>query len=373
MNIAVNTRILLKHRMEGVCRYTHEVLSRMVATHPNDHFYFFFDRPYDESFVYGPNVTPIVIGPQARHPVLWYIWFELMIPRVLKKYDIDVFLSTDTYLSLKTSVPTVLISHDIAYKHYPEHIPYTTLRYYQKYFPKFHHRAKRIVAVSNATKLDIVKTYKLDPNKIVVGYNSSPVHFEPLEEDAIQAFRDDHTEGKPYFIYVGAIHPRKNVVTIVKAFDSFKKKTNNDYKLIIIGRNAWKNNRFVNALKKAKYRSDIIWQQDFVEDVSPYIASSYALIYVSLFEGFGIPILEAMECDIPVICSNISSMPEVAGKAALLVNPHNTHEIVSSMKYILDTNKRQELIELGKVQREKFSWDDTAQIVYDQLLLALKD
>lgn len=373
MNIGVNTRILLKNRMEGVCRYTHETLSRMVAAHPEDKFFFFFDRPYDESFVYADNVTAIVAGPQARHPFLWYLWFERTIPKLLKKYEIDVFLSPDTYLSLSTKVPTVLVSHDIAYAHYPEHIPYLTRKYYQKYFPQFHHRAKRIVAVSNATKKDIVKTYKLDPEKIEIGYNAAPPHFKPLSKKEIGSFRDTHTEGKPYFIYVGAVHPRKNVHTIIKSFDIFKKNTSSDYKLVIIGRNAWKNNNFQQTLKKSKYRSDIICLQDFIEDVSPYIASSYALIYISLFEGFGIPILEAMKCDIPVICSNVSSMPEVAGNAALLVNPHNTHEVSATMTYLLNEHVRSELIELGRVQREKFSWNRTAEIIYDQLYLALKD
>ena len=372
MNIGVNTRVLLSHRMEGVSRYIYETLRRMVVAHPEDQFFFFFDRPFDPQFVFGPNVTAITAGPQARHPFLWYLWFEHTMPRLLKKHNIDVFLSPDTYMSLKTTVPTVLISHDIAYAHYPEHIPYLHRRYYQKYFPKFHEAANRIVAVSNATKKDIVKTFKLDPTKVVVGHNSAPDYFYPFDDNQIKQVRDQYTDGKPYFVYVGAVHPRKNVKKIVQGFDQFKRRSGSDFKLMIVGRDAWNNMGFNRAMKKARYAKDIIWNKEYVEDIVPFVAASHALVYVSMFEGFGIPILEAMHCDVPVICSNLSSMPEVAGNAALLVNPHNAEDIASSMEYILLDDIRNQLISQGKIQREKFSWDRTAEIIHDQLHIAMK-
>ncbi len=372
MRIAINTRVLLKGRMEGVCRYIHETVQCMVKAHPEDHFYFIFDRPYGDSFIYSDNVTPIVIGPPTRDPILWYAWFEYALPRVLKKYDIDVLLSPDNYLSLKTLVPTVLVSHDIAYAHYPEHLPRRVLRYYRKYFPRFHRKAKRIVAVSEATRKDIITQYNLDPTKVVVGHNSAPTKFKPLSETRQQEIRNDISDGRPYFIYVGAVHPRKNVVRIVRAFNRFKDITGSDFKLLIIGRDAWKNQEFDRELVRSKYRNDIIWKRGYAPEVHEYVAAAFALIYVSLFEGFGIPILEAMHCDVPVICSNVSSMPEVAGDAALLTSPYNAEEIAGSMRYILDDGIRQELIKKAKIQRSKFSWQRTADIIHEQLFLALK-
>lgn len=165
MNIGVNTRVLLKGRMEGVARYIYETLSRMVKDHPEDHFFFFFDRPFDPTFVFGDNVTPVVLFPQARHPILWYIYFEWSITRALEKYKIDVFLSPDNSLSLRTKVPTVLVTHDIAYAHFPDHLPKGVLRYCQKYIPKFNRRAEQIIAVSNATKQDLISTFDIDKIK----------------------------------------------------------------------------------------------------------------------------------------------------------------------------------------------------------------
>ena len=129
MKIAVNARMLLKGRMEGICRYIHETTRRMVKNHPEDEFIFLFDRPFHPSFIYGPNVTPVVVSPPTRDPILWKIWFDYSIPRILKKYKVDLFLSGDTYASLRVDVPTIIVSHDIAYHHYPEHLPKKAMIY----------------------------------------------------------------------------------------------------------------------------------------------------------------------------------------------------------------------------------------------------
>lgn len=370
MRIAVNTRFLVKDGLEGVGRYTHESLRRLVLEHPDDSFYFFFDREYDPSFVYASNVIPIVMGPPARHPVLWFLWFEFSVPYLLKKHKIDVFLSMDTYASLGTKTPTVLISHDIAYAHYPEHIPWTTRKYYQYFFPKFHKLAKRIVTVSQATKKDIIQTYGLNNANITVGYNSVPNKFEPILEVEKEAIREQYTSGKPFFIYVGAVHPRKNIVRLIQAFDIYKAKSSRDYKLLIVGRKAWKNNDLEKVYQGLAYRSDIIFTDTFVPDVSKILASSEGLAYVSLFEGFGIPLLEAMHTEVPLLTSNTSSMPEVAGDAAILVNPKNIEDIADGFLQLEDPIVVRNLIAKGKVQREKFSWDTTAQVIYQAILEA---
>ena len=241
MRIAVNARELLKGRMEGIGRYIFETTRRMVLDHPEDEFFFFFDRAYDPSFIFAENVTPIVVHPQARHPILWYLWFEWGVPYYLRKLDIDVFYSGDTYASMKTDVPTLIVCHDIAYKHYPDHLRTSHRKYYQNNFPKFHKKANHIVAVSNFTKEDIVETYQVSPDKVTIGYNATPKGFAPKSEEQKQSIREELTEGHPYFMYVGSLHPRKNVVNLIKAFDLFKKTNKTDHKLVLVGRMAWKN------------------------------------------------------------------------------------------------------------------------------------
>lgn len=374
MRIAVNTRVLLSTRMEGVCRYIHETLKRMVLAHPEDEFFFFFDRPYDEQFIYASNVTPVVISPQARHPVLHYIWFEISIPRALKKYSIDVFYSGDTYMSLSTDVPTVLVCHDIAYAHYPQHLPWLTRKYYQYFFPRFHERADKVLTVSQATKDDIVARYSLDADQIQVAHNAVKEGMQPLSSIARQKVKDKYTTSKDYFIYVGAVHPRKNVASIIRAFDAFKENTQSDMKLVLIARLAWNAQEFLDTLATAKFKNDIIHLKEiYNEEVNALTASAFAMVYVSFFEGFGLPILEAMHCDVPVITSRVSSMPEVAGDAALLVDPHNISEISMAMTSLYnDPTLRTHLIQKAQQQRQKFDWKRTAAITHNAIK-ALKD
>ena len=122
IKIAVNARFLIPNKLEGIGRVTHEVLRRMVHNHPDDEFIFFFDRPYDAEFIYGKNVTPVVLFPPARHPILFVWWFEWAVARALRKYQPDIFVSTDGYLTLDTKVKTLLVIHDIAFVHFPEYV-----------------------------------------------------------------------------------------------------------------------------------------------------------------------------------------------------------------------------------------------------------
>ena len=369
MKIAVNARELLKGRMEGIGRYIFETTRRMVLDHPEDEFYFFFDRAYDPSFIFADNVKPIVVHPQSRHPILWYLWFEWGVPYYLKKYNIDVFYSGDTYASMKTSVPTLIVCHDIAYKHYPDHIRKSHKNYYQTNFPKFHKKADHIVAVSNFTKQDIVATYGIESQKVTIGYNATPGGFSPLDEDQKNDIKSGLSDGKPYFIYVGSLHPRKNVVNLIKAFDIFKKEHGTDHKLVLVGRMAWKNEELKKTYETTVHRDDIIFTGHITNKQLPkYLAAAEALTYVSVFEGFGIPILEGMSSGTPVITSNVSSMPEVAGDAALLIDPHDPTSIANGMHEIVSNSQlRQDLITKGFARAKEFSWKKTASHIYQQL------
>jgi glycosyltransferase involved in cell wall biosynthesis len=373
LKIAINTRFLLKNKLEGIGRVTYEIVKRLVEQHPEDEFIFFFDRPFDKSFLFGKNVISVVLNPPARHPFLWYWWFEKSIPAALLKYKVDVFLSTDNYLSLNTKVKTVMITHDLAHLYYPHEIPLLVRKFYSYYVPKYLRRADRIIAVSEFTKNDILKHFKIDENKIAVARNACTKIFKPVEEDIKKEVRKKYADNQEYFFYIGSIHPRKNIRRLILAFDQFKEKTKSSIKLLLGGRIAWQTDSIKAAFENAKHKSDISLLGYLNEEELPLIlAAAKALTYVSLFEGFGLPILEAMHCDTPVITSNVTSMPEVAGEAALLVNPKAIDEIAKAMEEIQDKVLAQRLIDAGRAQREKFSWDNSAEIVYQSLVKAAK-
>jgi glycosyltransferase involved in cell wall biosynthesis len=375
MRIAINTRFLLKDKLEGIGWYTYQVCRRLVEQHPEHTFIFLFDRPFEDEFIFGKNVIPVVLSPPARHPVLFTIWFEWSVVHALKKYRADVFLSPDNFCSLRTKVPTVLVVHDLSFLYFPEQVSRTNLAYYRYFTPRFLQKAKQIVSVSKATQLDIEKYYPTLNAPIHISGNGCRDVFRPLSEIEEVEVKRKYTDGKDYFFYVGAVHPRKNVHRLMEAFSAFKKATKSEVQLVIAGRFAWQTGVVKEAFEQSDYQEDIHFLGYVAdEDLPRLLGAALALTYVSLFEGFGVPLLEAMYAEVPVITSTISSMPEVVGEAGLLVDPIDSTSIQNALIQIHeDEQLQQELIEKGKVQREQYSWERASEVVYQAVLEAVLD
>lgn len=373
MIIAVNTRFLIANKLEGIGWFTFENMKRITRAHPEHEFHFFFDRPYNNEFIFSNNITPHIIQPPARHPLLWYWWFEYSVPKRLKAIKADLFVSTDGFLSLSTPVKQHLVVHDLAYLHYPEHITKSALKYYSYYMPKYVHRASRIATVSNFSKQDIHQAFNYPLDKIDVVCNGAHEFFKPLSEAEKQTVRQRYANGSPFFMYAGAIHPRKNVETLFLAFDKLKKEHNVPHKLIIAGRFAWKTSEVRQVFEQLTHKQDIIFTGHLGRnELARLTAASYAMVYVSLFEGFGIPLVEAMQCGIPCITSNVSSMPEVCGDAGILIRePKNSNEVAQAMWSLIDNKQLyQSLCEKAPAQSAKFSWDKSASAFWQSILEA---
>ena len=374
MKIAVNTRLLLKNRLEGIGWVAYETLRRMVKDHPDVEFYFIFDREPDPMFIFGDNVKPIVLFPQARHPFLFIWFFEFSVTKALRKIKPDLFFSPDGYLSLRSDVPQVTQFHDLNFEHFPKDMPKIHLWHYKKYFPKFARKAKRIVTVSEFSKQDIVDCYGVDPQKIDVAYNGVNEIFKPLPETEIMEIRGKYSGGFPYFMFVGSLHPRKNLARLFSAFDRFKSYNRNDVKLVIVGEKRWWTEPIQRAYDAMSCKDDVVFVGRLsAEDLHRVTAAALASVYVSYFEGFGIPILEAFKCDTPVITSNVTSMPEVAKDAALLVDPFNEDSIAKAMIKVLDDKVRERLIEKGRERAKDFSWDKAADDIWNSLIKAINE
>lgn len=365
MKIAVNTRLLLKDKLEGIGWVAYETLSRIVKAHPDDEFYFLFDRKPDPKFIFAENVKPLVLFPQARHPFLYIIYFEISVRRALRKIKPDVFLSTDAYLSLGSKTPQIAVFHDINFEHFPQDFPRLALWHYKKFFPKFARKAKKIITVSEFSKQDIIEKYGVEPDKINVVYNGANEGFKPLPEEEKSIIRNQYTAGNQYFMFVGSLHPRKNLARLFPAFDMFKERTGSDVKLLIVGEKRWWTEPIQKAYEAMRHKDDVVFVGHLqMSELHRVTAAALASVYVSYFEGFGIPIVEAYKCDVPVITSNVTSMPEVAGDAALLVDPFDIESIASALELVMDENVRNSLIEKGRIRRNDFSWDKAAEQWY---------
>jgi glycosyltransferase involved in cell wall biosynthesis len=374
MNIAVNTRLLIQNKLEGIGWFTYESLKRITTQHPEHQFFFIFDREYDPEFLFSDNITPIIQYPQARHPILYYAWFEMVIPKLLERIKPDLFLSPDGFLSLKTPVRSLAVFHDLNFEHYPQDIPYWTRRYYRKYFPKYAAKAVRIATVSEFSKADIVKQYNVSPEKIDVVYDGANDAYHPLSKEEKKKIRKEYSNGLPYFIFIGSLHPRKNLVNLFRAFDLFKKSNPSDVKLLIVGAKKWWTRDIDLAFNRMIFSDDVIFTGRLdVNELAGVLGSAIALTYVSYFEGFGIPIVEAFRCDVPVITSNVTSMPEVAGNAAILVDPFDPESIAEALyKAYQYESIREELVIHGRRRKDMFSWQQTADRLWQSIEKAAK-
>ncbi|MCF6364937.1 MAG: glycosyltransferase family 4 protein [Bacteroidales bacterium] len=374
MKIAVNTRLLIENKLDGIGWFTYETLKRITKSHPEHEFFFLFDRKYSDKFIFSDNVTPIVINPPARHPVLWYFWFEFSVKKILKKIKADLFISPDGYLSLSSTVRQISVIHDINFVHRPQDLPFLTRKYYNYFFPKFAKKAYKIATVSEYSKQDIIRQYNIPNNKIKVVYNGCNEMYAPVSEDIKQKTKQKYSDGKNYFIFIGTLHPRKNIARLFKAFEKFKSETDSDFKLVIVGTKMFMTKDIEQAFADSNFKNDIIFTGRLSpEELHNVLASAFAMTFVSLFEGFGIPLIEAMNCNVPIISSNTTSLPEVAGSSAIFVNPFKVDEIKDAMKKITENEDlRNNLVDKGRKRKEVFSWDKAAEKLWEVIIESTK-
>ena len=359
MIIGVNTRFLLTSKMEGFGWFTYETMKRITRNHPEHTFIFFFDRPFDKKFIFSENIIPVVVPPPTRHPKLILFWFDYSIPYYLKKYKCEAFISPDGFLSKRTKLPQLAVMHDLNFEHNPGDFPKNILKLYKDNFPKYAKIAARICTVSAYSKNDICTTYRIDENKVDIAYNGVSDFFKPLEETQKIAVRQKYTVGKPYILFVGALHKRKNLHRLFEAFELVKRKKLSEHQLLIVGENLF-------SSQKIKPSNEIINEVKFtghvdLMDLAKITAAADLMAFVSYFEGFGIPLVEAMKSGTPVLAGNKTSLPEIGGDAVYYCDPLSVQDIAAKLEVLISNPElRMELSAKGILQATKYSWDNTA-------------
>lgn len=358
--LAVNTRLLQKNKLEGIGRFAYENLKRMVKDNPEIEFHFLFDRKYDSEFIFGDNVVPHVIGIPTRHIFLQVLWFHWTLPKFLKKIKADAFFSPEGANIPKGKTPSFITQHDLGFIHRPNDLPSLAKWYYRRFFPKYSQDAERIFTVSNFSKEDLIREFKIDKDKITVCYNGNE-HLVKSES------KKDFS--RPYFLYVGSLHQRKNIIHTLKSFELFKGKYKTDHQLVIVGKKMFNDTESEKYLQEMKYSSDIVFT-GYVDDMtlSSFYSEATALINLSYFEGFGIPIIEAYINKIPAVVSNRSCFPEIAGPGALFSEPEDL-ELIASHLYDLamNTELRERLGKQGYEHAKSFKWEDSAKTIIQEI------
>ena len=361
--IGINARNILPKKMEGFGHYSFEITKRICESHAEHEFVLFFDRKVDSSLKFPANVKTVVLFPPTRHPFLWVLWFDFSLPLALRKHKIDLFWSPDGFCSLVSSVPQISTIHDINFEHYPKDMPWLVQKYFRFFFPKFAKKAKHILTVSNYSKADISKTYSIAEQKISVVYNAPNSLYKPLSEQEKLEVKKEFSFDSNYFLFVGSIHPRKNIQRLIEGF-ALAKKDLNDLKLVIVGGVMWKD-KFLTVPKEIE--KDVIFLGHLsLENLTKVTACAFALTYVPYFEGFGIPLVEAMKCGVPILAADATCLPEVAGDAAIYCDVFDINSISKGMiELFRNKNLREELSQNGLIRSQEFSWDYSAEKVWD--------
>jgi len=299
-----------------------------------------------------PPPTPLVRVPVALE-------FELR----LRPVDI---LHVQFTAPLFCPVPVLATIHDLAFEHMPETFTRRgslQLKFTVRWTAR---RAARIATVSEYSRQDLLKTYKLPPEKVVVTHNGIGSNFSPEPASAVegQNLRQRFEIERDFILVVGSLQPRKNLVRLIRAYSELRKRLPDfKYQLVIVGRKLWLANEVFAEVNKQEWGRDVIvtgYVAD--EDLPAFYRSASAFVYPSLFEGFGIPPLEAMACGTPVVTSNTSSLPEVAGDAALLIDPYDEQELANALlRIVKDEPLRARLRERGLAQSKKFTWRNAAE------------
>ena len=362
MRIAVNTRLLLPDKLEGIGWFTHETMRRIVKAHPEHEFLFLFDRKHDPRFIYADNVTPVVMWPPTRHPLLYRLWFDLLLPRKLKKLKADAFISPDGFLPLYSNVPSLAVIHDLNFEHYPDDLPKAYSDYYRSYFPRFARHATRIATVSEYSRRDIAERYGIGDAHIDVVHNGISDSYGPLADTEKEAAKAAFAEGSPYFICVGSLHPRKNIARLLLAFDTFVTDHPCEARLVIVGERFWWDQRMEDAWKRMKHQDRVHFTGRLGQDrLRLAMGGAHALAFISYFEGFGIPVAEAMRCGVPVVAADATSLPEIAGDAAHYCDPFSVADITRVLYDVwFDPVLCEQLRKAGLKRAQRYSWDNAA-------------
>ncbi len=314
---------------------------------------------------------PDMAGVETRVIAWPRLWTHMRLAAELRQNPPSVLFVPAHVLPVYCPVPAIVTVHDLGYLHYPETHPAFDRRYLHWTTHRHCRVAQHILADSQATKQDLIEHYHANPNRISVVHLGRDETLTPVKDPTrIAAVKQKYGVGGDYLLYLGTLHPRKNLTRLIEAFHAVCTSTENKtLKLVIAGKKGWLFDEIFSRVEQLQLTERVIFP-GYVDDTdkATLLSGATAYVFPSLYEGFGLPVLEAMACGTPVLTSNSSSLPEVAGEAAMLVNPHRVEEIAAGLhQLIADAPLRRTLAAQGYLHIENFSWQKAAEQVLNIL------
>ena len=368
MRIALDA-IPLVAAKTGIGHYT-DALARSLAHIHTDHQYVLLS-PFDFAFHSG-NGTPSNLSKQF-FPVrsVFRKWWLAGLPAMLCISPLDVFHGTNYCIPVFSPCPTVVTIHDLSLFTQPQTHEDDNVKRGKRRMPLMARRATRIIAPSEFTKRETIEHLGIREDKIRVIFEAAREGMKPLPLGECQTVFAKYNIRPPYLLYVGTIEPRKNLLTLIRAYDELLKQTDFTPQLVLCGGRGWLFDEVFKLVEELKLQ-DMVRFTGYVadEDLPAMYSAAEVFVYPSLYEGFGLPPLEAMACGTPAVTSNVSSLPEVVGNAGLMHDPNSWQDLVRQIIKMLDPQTREHFRQAGLEQAARFSWDRAAretQGLYDEV------
>ncbi|MEO0077059.1 MAG: glycosyltransferase family 1 protein [candidate division WOR-3 bacterium] len=368
MKIAINI-LAAKSQYHGIGVYASNILPHVFSKMANAEIYLLKRKGsflmFNTNFEKQITVKDIELTGPRR--IIWE-WFSL--PHFIKSQKLDILWGVCNFLPPVKSCKYIVTIHDLAPFVLPRSLPLVRRTYYRNCFTNSIRLADKIIVVSKSLKNDLIKYFPESAKKIIVIHCGLAEKFHPVvSKEQINKVRGKYRLPANFIFTLGVLEPKKNIERLILAYIELKKSHSNLPKLVIGGPRSygWNNSKIFNLVTKYKLSDEIIFT-DFIDhtDLPEIYSISTIFVLPSLYEGFGLPVIEAMACGTPVITSNISSLPEVAGDAAVLVNPYSVSEIANAIKEVLSNEKeRQLMVERGLENVKRFNWEKAAQKVIE--------
>ncbi len=362
------------HSKAGIGRYAQSLAQALVEQRPGA-MALFYNRVAGSQAPAGLEAVPARTIRAGYKPWRMAVWlgqlarvsFARLVPGA------ELFHATEHLLPYLGDVPTVLTVHDMIFKLFPEHQKRQNYWYLNATMPLYCRRADAIVTVSESSKRDIVQQYGLDPAKVHVIYEAAAPEFAPAPPEAVTRAQERYGLPERFALHVGTIEPRKNLTRLVEALQRLRDR-GLIIPLVVVGGKGWLYEGFFQRLEELEVRHDTHFPGYVAAEDLPAVYSAATLTVVpSVYEGFGLPVLEAMSCGVPVACSDRSSLPEVGGDAALYFDPYDEEAMAEAIAALWTQPTRAEALgAAGREQAGRFSWQRAAEqtlAVYDRLRL----
>lgn len=362
MRIGLDGRASKWYRGTGIGNYTYQLISNLSKEDKHNDYIIFMPEDSDLEFKPVRNFNIKNISSSKRDN----FWDEVNIPNILGDNEVDIYHVPQNGIGLpnKKICPFVITLHDVIPLKMPETVGENYLRIFNEEIPEIVKKCDGIITVSNYSKKDIAETLSFPEDKIYVTYLSNEKIYKRENSEYSKILMRNHygIEGD-YILYVGGFSPRKNILGLIRAYSYLVQKYNIKEKLVIAGKKGKSYEMYRDEAAKLRVENKVLFPGFIELNHMPYLYSASELfVYPSFYEGFGLPPIEAMACMVPVITSNVTSIPEIAGDAAILVDPYDTDKLAEEMRRVLcDDSLRKKLILRGLSKVSKLSFRKTAR------------